>query len=73
MEPGDLVVGRTTTHRFGVTVEPIPGAVGLVLEIDEPTKSARVLYNGWIYTYFLSELQVLRDSGDESERMLSTG
>lgn len=42
-----------------MTIEPVEGAVGVVIELDPPTHSARVLYNGRVYTYFQSELRVL--------------
>ena len=61
MKPGDLVVGRVV-EQFGVKFEPIAGAIGFVLEIDDAIHSARVLYNERVYTYFLTELRVLNET-----------
>lgn len=61
MKPGDLVVGRVI-EQFGMKIEPIAGAVGLVLEVDDTIHSARVLYNERVYTYFLTELRVLNET-----------
>ncbi len=66
MKPGDLVVGRTVEH-LGMRLEPITGALGLVIGFDPSSRSARVLYNGRVYTYFQSELRVLDETNGEDK------
>jgi len=61
MKPGDLVVGRVI-EQFGMKIAPLPGAIGLVLEVIDTIRSARVLYNERVYTYFLTELRVLNET-----------
>jgi hypothetical protein len=65
MKPGDLVVGRVI-EQLGMKIEPIKGAVGLVLDIDDATHSAHVLYKDRVYTYFLTELRVLDGTDGEN-------
>ena len=73
MKPGDLVVG--ISHEYmGMTITPVGGAVGVVIDLDPSSQSARVLYNNWIYTYFQSELRVLSETdGDDQDSLLQGG
>jgi hypothetical protein len=70
MKPGDLVVGRTV-EQFGMKIEPISGSIGMVIDLDPSTLSARVLYKERVYTYFQSELRVLDETdGENQDRVL---
>jgi len=64
MRVGDLVTGKYQVMRFGVTFVPVENAFGFVLDIDERTRVAQVLYDNSIYFYFLSELRVVSDVAD---------
>lgn len=76
MKPGDLVVGVRREFNGIMTVTPLHGAVGLVLNIDPslPLPNAQVLYKDQIYNYFLSELRVLDETdGEGQDRVLQGG
>jgi hypothetical protein len=64
MRVGDLVTGKYQVMRFGVNFVPVENAFGFVLDIDERTRVAQVLYDNSIYFYFLSELRVVSDVAD---------
>ena len=64
MRVGDLVTGKYQVMRFGVNFVPVENAFGFVLDIDERTRVAQVLYDNSIYFYFISELRVVSDVAD---------
>lgn len=72
MKPGDLVIGRSTKY-FSVVREPVPGAIGLVIEVPRDNDWVRVLYDGRIHTYFQSELQVLGEKEGEDQDCVLQG
>lgn len=52
-------------------IEPISGSIGMVIDLDPSTLSARVLYKERVYTYFQSELRVLDETdGENQDRVL---
>jgi len=72
MKLGDLVVGRSV-DRFGFKIEPIPDAIGVVVDLNPAVETAHVLYNEQIYIYFQSTLQVLNETDGENQDRLLQG
>jgi len=64
MKPGDLVVGVRREWEGLLTVEPVEGAIGLVLRVYESglLLTADVLYKDHVYNYCLTELRVLDET-----------